>query len=149
MPGSAKLRRPQAWSVHFHSPLSLYTPSPRNTGEHLRVRREFLHEEEQSLDGLDRLVPGETAADDVDLVQVSLRKQKLLPTRAALEDIDGRVDAQVADLAIEDELHVAGALELEKDELIHTAAGLNERGGDNGKRTRFLGVTCGGENLAW
>ena len=65
-----------------------------------------------------------------------------------LEDIDRRVDALVADLAVEHELHVSGAFELLEDELVHAAAGIDERGGDDGQRARFLGVARRGEKLA-
>src|SRR5690349_3839881 len=95
-------------------------------GAHQRVGREFLHEEEQALDGFNGLVAGEAAADDADLVQVGLGQKQFFAAGPTLEDIDGRVDALVADLAIEDELHVAGALELLEDELIHAAVGLDE-----------------------
>ena len=36
------------------------------------------------------------------------------------------IDAPVGELAVEDQLHVAGALELLKDQVVHPAAGLDQ-----------------------
>src|SRR5688572_30116496 len=44
--------------------------------QHLRVRWELLHEEEQPFDGLERFIAGEPTADDVDLVQVRFRNEQ-------------------------------------------------------------------------
>src|SRR6185437_3615732 len=42
--------------------------------------------------------------------------------------------------AVEDDLHVAGAFELFEDDLVHAAAGLDQRGGDDGERTALFDV---------
>ena len=44
------------------------------------------------------------------------RQEPLFLARARLADVDGRVDAAVGQLAVEHQLHVAGALELLKDQ---------------------------------
>jgi len=48
---------------------------------------------------------------------------------------------------VEDELHVAGALELLEDDFVHAAVCLDERGGDDRERAGFLGVARGGEDF--
>ena len=44
------------------------------------------------------------------------------------------------DLAVEDDLRVAGALELLEDHLVHARAGIDQRGRDDGQRAAFLDV---------
>ena len=73
-------------------------------------------EVEQAFDGLDRLVAGEAAADEVDFFELVGREEQFLAAGAALEDIDGGIDVALGDLAVEHEFHVAGALELLEDE---------------------------------
>ena len=61
------------------------------------------------------------------------RQDPLLLARARLAHVHGRVDAAVGQLAVEHQLHVAGALELLKDEVVHARAGLDQRGGHDGE----------------
>ena len=49
--------------------------------------------------------------------------------------------------AVEDELHVPGALELLEDDLVHAAAGVHERGGQDGEAADALAVACRAEEL--
>ena len=91
---------------------------------------------------------GEPAADDVDLVHLLGGEEEFLATRAGKENVNGGVNALVADLAVEDELHVAGALELLENEVVHAAVGLDEGGRHDGERSGLLGVARGGEELA-
>ena len=53
-------------------------------------------------------------------------EEEFLATSAGEEDVNGGIDALVADLAIEDELHVAGTLEFLKDQVIHAAVGVDQ-----------------------
>ena len=122
---------------------------PWNVFEQLCIRRITTDEEEESLDGLDRLVTGESASDDIDLVEVLFGEKKLLAAGSREEDIDGGIDTLVADLAIQDELHIARSLEFLKDKIIHAAVGINKRGCHDGERTCLLGIARGGEELAW
>jgi hypothetical protein len=43
------------------------------------------------------------------------------------------------------DFHVAGALELLVDHVVHAAAGVDEGGGDDGQRAAFLDVARGAE----
>ena len=53
--------------------------------------------------------------------------------------IDGE-DALVRELAVEDDFRVAGALELFEDHFVHAAAGIDQRGRDDGQRAALLDV---------
>src|SRR5690606_31387038 len=54
-------------------------------------------------------------------------------------------DPLVRERPAELELHVAGALELLEDDLVHLRAGLHQRGGDDGERSAVLDVPRGAE----
>ncbi len=53
--------------------------------------------------------------------------------------------ALVGQFAVEDDFRVAGALELLEDHFVHAAAGIDQRGGDDGQRAAFLDVARGAE----
>ena len=90
--------------------------------------------------------------------------QHLFAARAAAVDVDRRPDALVDQLAVEHDLQVAGAFELLEDHLVHLAAGVDQRGGDDRQRAAFfdlagraeeplgplqgVGVDAAGEDLA-
>src|SRR3954466_1724951 len=112
----------------------------RNALQHLLVRREFLHEHEEPLDCFPGFVAGEAATDQVDLFEFPRLEKQFLAAGPGKEDVHCRVNALIADFAIEDHLHVAGALEFLEDELVHSAAGLDERGRHDGERASFLGI---------
>ena len=57
------------------------------------------------------------------------------------------IDAPVGELAVEHELHVAGALELLEDHLVHARAGLDQRRGDDRERAAAVDVARGAEEL--
>src|SRR4029453_216864 len=59
--------------------------------------------------------------------------------------VEGREDALLSRLAIEDELRVAGALELLVDHVVHARAGVDEAGADDRQRTTFLDLARGAE----
>jgi hypothetical protein len=82
----------------------------------------------------------EHLAQHPDAVEVLLRDEQLFLPRAALLDVDGREHAPVGELPIEVDLHVAGALELLEDHVVHARAGVDERGGDDGERAALLDV---------
>ncbi len=73
-------------------------------------------------------------------VQVVRRQEQILLAGARLLDVDGRVDAPVGHLAVEHDLHVARTLELLEDDLVHAAAGVNQRGGQDGQAAALLEV---------
>ena len=62
-------------------------------------------------------------------------------------DVDGREDALVGQLAVEADLHVAGALELLEDDLVHARAGVDQRRGEDGERAAELDVAGRAEEL--
>ena len=43
----------------------------------------------------------------------------------------------------------AGAFELFENHFVHAAAGIDQRGRDDGERAAFLDVTCGTEETFW
>src|SRR4029077_16823743 len=57
--------------------------------------------------------------------------------------IDGREDALVDKLTLEDDFAVARAFEFFKDHVIHSGTGVDQGGGDDGQRAAFLNVAGG------
>ena len=90
----------------------------------------------------------EGAAEEMDALEGLGVDEELLLTGAGGADVDGGPEAHLGALAVEDELHVAGALELLEDDVVHAAAGLDQHAGDDGERTGLLGAAGGGEELA-
>src|SRR6266508_6303364 len=78
------------------------------------------------------------------LAQV-VAQQQLLTARAAAGDIDRREDALLRELAIQMQLHIAGTFELLVDHIIHTAAGIDQAGGDDRERSAVLDIARGAE----
>ena len=74
----------------------------------------------------------------MDALELLGRDEQFLAPGPALEDVDGGVDPAVRELAREDEFHVAGALELLEDHVVHPRAGVHERGADDGERAALL-----------
>src|SRR4028118_1215901 len=66
--------------------------------------------------------------------------EQLLLARRGVFDVDGRVDPAVRQLALEVDLHVARALELLVDDLVHPAPGLHERAREYRQGTTVLDV---------
>src|SRR3990170_4799228 len=73
-----------------------------------------------------------------------LHEQLFLARRGVL-DVDGRVDPAVRELALQVDLHVARALELLVDDLVHPAPGLDERARQDGQGATVLDVPRGPE----
>src|SRR5919107_594476 len=80
----------------------------------------------------------------VGLAVLQLVQQELL-AGAALGDVDRREGALVGELAVEDQLRVAGALELLEDHLVHARTRVDQRRGDDGERAALLDVARGAE----
>ena len=108
--------------------------------ELVELRRELLHR-------IDVMHRGQRAAEHRDRVQRVRRQQLFLAARARLLDVDRRPDAAVGQLAVEHQLHVAGAFELLKDQVVHAAAGVDQRGADDGQRAAFFERAGRGEQL--
>src|SRR5262245_24917988 len=73
------------------------------------------------------------------------RNQELLFARAGPGNVDCGEDALVGDFAVEHDFRVTRALELFEDHFVHAAAGIDQRGGDDGERAAFLDVARGAE----
>ena len=77
-----------------------------------------------------------------------LVNQQVLVTRTGGNGVDSREDAAVGQVAVELELHVAGALELLKDDLVHLGTGVDEGRGQDGERATVLDIAgCAQEAL--
>src|SRR5436305_4407020 len=105
--------------------------STRNTFEHFRVRREFFHEHQKTLNGFLRFVTGETAANEIDLFQFPRLQQEFFAARSGPKDVNGRINSLIANFSVQDHFLVARSFELLKDQLVHTAAGFDQGCGDN------------------
>ena len=68
------------------------------------------------------------------------RNQQIFLTRAGFENIHGREDTLVGDLAVEDDFGVARALELFKNHFVHAAASIDQRGRDDRQRSTLFDV---------
>src|SRR5690606_33643603 len=113
--------------------------------EELVVVRVATQALDQGLHGLDRLHVEEHAAQLLHLVVLALGEELLLLARARLRDVDRGEDALLGQVAVEGDLAVTGALELLEDHLVHAAAGVDERGADDGERAGLLGGAGGAE----
>ena len=97
----------------------------------MRIAWKLLREEKESLHGFDGLVPGESTADEAQLVEIVLGKKEFLAARARFEDIYCRINIVFGNAAIENELHVAGSLELLENRFVRFGVGLDESSGDD------------------
>ena len=102
----------------------------------------LVQEEFHRIDGAHRV---EDTAQDPHLLQRVLVDQQFLLAGAGFLDVDGREDAFVGDLAFHDDLGITGAFEFFEDDLVHAAAGVDQRGGDNSKTSTLFDVTRGAE----
>src|SRR5205085_12495373 len=121
----------------------------RNLFQHLRIRREFFYEHEQTLNRFFRFVTGESATDQIDFLKLPRLKQQFLAAGAREKDVDRGLNALIADFSIEHHLHVTGAFELLKDELVHPAAGFDQRCRNNRERAGLFGIARGREDFPW
>src|SRR5262249_47788661 len=95
---------------------------------------------EQELHRFDRRKRAQYLAQNPDAAEFIGRKEQFVLARAGALDVDGRKDALVGKAAVQVDFHVAGTLELFKNDVVHAAAGVNQRGGDDGERAAFLDV---------
>ena len=80
-------------------------------------------------------------------LQLLAVEQQLLVASARRVDVDRRVDPSLGESPVEPQLHVAGALELLEDRLVHPAVRLDEGRGENRERAALLDVARGAEEL--
>jgi hypothetical protein len=81
------------------------------------------------------------------MIRSSSGASRISSAGARVVDVDGREDPAVRQLTVELELHVAGALELLEDHLVHPRAGLDQRRGEDGERATVLDVAGRTEEL--
>src|ERR1700687_4381505 len=116
-----------------------------HVGEEVAVDAGLAQLVDEQLHGLDGRERIEDAAQHPDALQVFLALEQLFLTGTGALNVNGGEDALVAELAVEDDFHVAGALELLEDDVVHAAAGFNQSGGDDGERTALFDVAGGAE----
>ena len=109
-------------------------------GEEFLVRLRLAEALEQELGAFDLTDGGEHLPQQDDLLHDLGREEHLLAARARRRDVDGGERAALLELAVEDHLGVAGALELFVDHVVHAAAGVDETGGEDRERARGLAV---------
>src|SRR5262245_59908995 len=103
---------------------------------------------EQGLHRLERLAVGHLPAEPPDLLELGLGKQQFLPAGAGADEVERREDPAVGELALQVELHVARALELLEDDVVHPRAGLDELRSADGQRAALLHGAGGAEKAA-
>src|SRR3954469_6085382 len=113
--------------------------------EELGVALGLLHPVQQQLEGLLGLQGVQHPAELPGDLELVLGHQDLFLAGAGRVDVHRGEDALVRQLAVELELHVAGALELLEDNLVHPGAGLDQRGGEDRQRAAVLDVAGGTE----
>ena len=79
-------------------------------------------------------------AQDPDFLHLFRDQQQLLAAGAGTVDVDRGVGALFGQPAVEVDLHVAGALELFVNHVIHLRAGVDQGGGEDGQRAALLDV---------
>ena len=84
---------------------------------------------------------GEKLSEDPDTVVGICIIEEVVPTCRGKDQIDGREDSLVGEVAVQLEFHVAGALEFLKDNVVHLGTGFSESGGKDGKRAAAFDIT--------
>src|SRR5215211_5914788 len=115
--------------------------------QELGVRAGLLELLDQELYLLSGVKGIEDATDLPDPLGLGRLHEQLLLARRRVLDVYGRVDPAVSQLPVEPELHIARALELLEDNLVHPASRLDERGRQDGQGSAVLDVARGPEEL--
>src|SRR5664280_857513 len=100
---------------------------------------------EQKLEAFVGADRGEHPPHRPDHLEDRLLQEQLLATGAGALDVDSREDALLGELAVQDELAVAGALELLVDDIVHAGAGVDEARTDDRERAALFDVSRGAE----
>src|SRR5271167_1483605 len=106
-------------------------PSSIHRVEEFGVALRFLELVDQELEAVDGAHRGQNAAQYPHLRQDTAIDEQFLLASAGFGDVDRREGALVGDLAVENDLRIAGALELFEDHLVHARAGVDQRGCDD------------------
>jgi len=75
----------------------------------------------------------ECPTEEVDSLKRLGIDEEFLLAGAGSGDVDGGPEAHFGRLAVEHQLHVAGAFEFLEDHVVHAAAGFNQHRGDDGE----------------
>src|SRR5436309_3738606 len=75
--------------------------------------------------------------------------KQLLASCARLRDMDCGIETLFNQRPIEMQLHVSGAFEFLENDLIHPAAGIDQRGCENGEAASFLDITSRAKKFLW
>ena len=119
-------------------------------GEELLVGVGHSHLLLEELYGLDGRHVRKVFAQHPRAVHHVARQEQVFAARTRCDDVDRRVDTFVGELAVELELHVARALELFENHLVHLRTGVDQRRGDDRQRPFLLRVAgCTEETLGF
>ncbi|EAQ02975.1 hypothetical protein OB2597_12563 [Pseudooceanicola batsensis HTCC2597] len=108
--------------------------------EELAVRLGLFQLGDQEFDGIRRAHRVQDTPQDKGLLQIDLVDQKVLFPGARLEDVHRREDTLVRNLAVQDNLGVAGALELFEDHFVHPAARVDQSRRDDRQRPALFDI---------
>src|SRR5918998_2129747 len=135
--------------IPFFIKTSVFGPSPDalQLAEELGVGAGLLELLDEKLYLLRGVEGVQDAANLPDPLGLRRLHQQLLLAGARVLDVYRRVDPAVRQLPIEPQLHVARSLELLEDDLIHPAAGLDQRGRQYRQRPAVLDVARRAEEL--
>ena len=76
-------------------------------------------------------------------MQHILRRDEVFLAGTRLQDVDRGEDPLIGNLTVKDDFRVTGALELFEDDLVHTAARIDQGGRDNGQGAAFFDIAGG------
>jgi len=107
---------------------------------------ELVEQEVDRIHGAHRI---EDPAQHVHLLQELRIGDQLFLAGAGARDVDRREGPLVRNLAVEDQFGVTGAFEFFEDHFVHSAAGIDQCGRDDGERTALFDVTRGAKEPLW
>src|ERR1035437_8415729 len=108
--------------------------------EELDVALGLLEPVNEQLDALLLVEGGQHPAQLPNDLELLVGHQDLLAAGTRGVDVDRREDAALGEVTRQAQLHVAGALELLEDHLVHLGARVDKGGGQDGQRTAVLDV---------
>src|SRR5574341_2147044 len=111
--------------------------------EEFAVRLRELELVEQELHRLHGVQLGEGLAQEPDLLELVLLEEQLFLARARLLDVDRREDALVHEPTVQVDLHVARALELLEDHVVHPATPVDDGSRHDRERDAFFDIARG------
>ena len=104
--------------------------------------RDFVEEEFHRVDDIERM---QQASEQPDALQFPIGQKEFFFAGGAAIDVEAGEDAFFHQFAIEMDFAVPGSFELFEDDFVHTGAGIDQGGGDDGQRAAFFEVSRGAE----